>query len=105
MVQDVLTGESRLNFYTDLSPTEYVGMIQSSNHDTQQDLRGVLKKLPLEKDQCLVVAGSDGKGERHSQSKTEFVVIQEDDHFPLMLDRMIRATLSDNLRREAHPSV
>jgi len=70
------------NEYT-LSPLEYAGAVEAINHNNLRDLQDTLKDFPLQSTNfCVIVMGSDGKLERHPQSKTELVFLQrtqEDD--------------------------
>ena len=62
-----------------LPPLEYLGLVESINGNTHDHYANILRVIPLRDDQCFVVVGSDGKKERHAQSKTELVLIQATD--------------------------
>src|SRR6266516_6458312 len=67
--------ENEFNPYTDLSPQEYVGLMDAINRNTIADLKGDLVDFPANyASLCFTVTGSDGKLERHPQSRTELVI-------------------------------
>ncbi|HKZ35490.1 MAG TPA: hypothetical protein VJ242_02135 [Patescibacteria group bacterium] len=104
MVLDAVVTEPKLNPYKDLSPIEYVGMMRTVNENAVDHLRQIFQDLPLAKDQCVVTIGSDGKGERHGQSKTEFMVIQNELHPPIV-PMQIRRDLSKSLHRNVDSNI
>ena len=59
-----------------LPPLEYLGLVEIINENTVKNYRDILGSLTLGGEECIVMVGSDGKKERHSQSKTEVVLIQ-----------------------------
>lgn len=61
--------------YRELSPEQYRIFLRYRNLEFLDGLRVALTGVPLKDDQCLVVVGSDGKQERHKQSKTDMVII------------------------------
>ena len=61
-----------------LSPIEYSGLVASCCQNWRQeiaDFLGVLLPESLREVVAIVAVGSDGKEERHPQSKTELVII------------------------------
>lgn len=70
-------GEKKLNPFTDLNPFEYQGLLMTINSNYQEELRRSLSPLLKRKliGICLILPGSDGKQERHCQSKTEIVIL------------------------------
>lgn len=68
---------NRYSYYTDLSPSEYSGLIEAINHnhieEVRQDVEGFLN---TDDRVCIIVVGSDGKLERHAQSPTEIVMLK-----------------------------
>lgn len=77
-----------------LPPLEYLGLVETICETTQQSYRRHLARFESCDDIAIIVVGSDGKKERHTQSKTEFVVIEEDEH-----DQDIAEELQRYLRR------
>ncbi len=69
--------EKKLNPFTDLNPIEYRGLLIAVNLNYQEELRESLPPFLGEKLSgiCLILPGSDGKKERHCQSKTEIIVL------------------------------
>ncbi len=69
--------------YNSLSLTEYFGLVRVCCQNWRQELKDLIDNLPatLENKVAFVVVGSDGKEERHSQSKTELVFLYD----PLLL--------------------
>jgi len=68
-------------FYRNLSLDEYRGLVKTIAQNRKQELQ-VLFDLLIEKfggnNWCLILVGSDGKQERHPQSKTEVVLLCRD---------------------------
>lgn len=62
--------------YTDLDLTGYSIVLAYLNQQYLDEARSLLEYVPLTKDQCLILVGSDGKKERHAQSKTDVVIVQ-----------------------------
>ncbi len=60
----------------DLSVSEYGEYIHDINEQNIAYLRRLFEGAPLAPTQCLIVIGSDGKLERHAQSKTDVVLVQ-----------------------------
>lgn len=65
-----------------LEESEYWGLLQTIQKNWRSDLEGKYlmlakdnKKLLRGKSYCLILPGSDGKGERHPQSKTEMILL------------------------------
>ena len=64
--------------FLNLSPTEYYGLVTDGvNFNNLQSITRKLESLELPKGVLVAVAGSDGKLERHAQSKTELIIIEE----------------------------
>jgi hypothetical protein len=59
----------------DLDPHEYMGCVMMINEEFMSEYRRALSDVGLLPSQAIIVVGSDGKRERHSQSKTEFVLL------------------------------
>lgn len=65
--------------FEDLNPLEYYGLVTGGiNFNQLSDLSGLLEGLELPGRAVIAAVGSDGKLERHTQSRTELVVIQAD---------------------------
>lgn len=78
------THSSGLNTYEEippfrrLNPAEYYGLVTDAiNSNNLEDIARKLESIELPKGVLIAVAGSDGKLERHAQSKTELIVLQE----------------------------
>ncbi len=71
------------NCYTSLDPSEYHGLLKAINHNYQAEILRFLSaglKDWLRQDgrgYCIILPGSDGKEERHAQSKTEVILLLE----------------------------
>jgi hypothetical protein len=75
--------EKEFNPYTDLSPQEYVGLMDAINRNNIADLKRDLADFPADySSMCLTVIGSDGKLERHPQSRTELVIFYTNTYSP-----------------------
>jgi hypothetical protein len=61
--------------FVSLEPIEYVGMVDVVNQNHLHQLQLFFGSFNLN-DGCVVVTGSDGKRERHVQSKTELIAFQ-----------------------------
>ena len=61
----------------DLPVEEYWGLVQIVNQHTIEQYRDFLATHTTDLNQAIVLVGSDGKRERHSQSRTEFVILTE----------------------------
>lgn len=61
--------------YTRLTPDEYRGLLAVINLNYVETLRAQLSLFDLG-NACLILVGSDGRLERHYQSRTEIVIIQ-----------------------------
>lgn len=61
----------------DMTHLEYMGLVECVNDSRMQQLREYFARfLPEKMEEVAVVAvGSDGKGERHGQSRTELVIV------------------------------
>src|SRR5437868_15522377 len=78
--------EKEFNPYTDLSPQEYVGLVDAINRNTITDLQCDLADFPANySSMCFTVTGSDGKLERHLQSRTELVIFCAHTYSPSQL--------------------
>lgn len=67
--------ESQAYCFRELTPVEYTGLVDVINRNSRDDLRASLYGFEFDSENtALAVAGSDGKLERHPQSKTELVV-------------------------------
>lgn len=62
--------------YMELPLPEYWIFLKYLNQQYIDSARTLLKTAPVTQDQCLVLLGSDGKKERHAQSKTDLAIIQ-----------------------------
>ena len=61
-----------------LSPLEYYGLVKDViNVNTINDIARLLETIELPKGVVVATVGSDGKLERHAQSKTELIVLQK----------------------------
>lgn len=65
-----------------LSPVEYAGLVQTTNDNYRTHLAELLTGVELPPNSALLVVGSDGKRERHRQSRTEFTVIDASSDIP-----------------------
>lgn len=64
--------------YLGLLPMEYYGLVKDViNVNTIEDTSRLLERIKLPDGVVIATAGSDGKLERHTQSKTELIVIQK----------------------------
>jgi len=65
----------------ELSPLEYSRILRLINQNTRESLSKGLKSIKemdeFLKDKALILTGSDGKEERHAQSKTEVIILSE----------------------------
>lgn len=59
-----------------LPPVEYLGLVETVNTTILKEHQLLLSDMTLSEYQAVIVIGSDGKLERHTQSKTEFVFLQ-----------------------------
>lgn len=59
-----------------LHPFEYLGLVETVNANMLGTHRNVLANFTTAADQTIITVGSDGKLERHAQSKTEFAILQ-----------------------------
>jgi len=67
--------------YQQLSLIEYYGLVKNIAENRRQELQilfNLLIKKFGDKDWSLILVGSDGKQERHPQSKTEVVLVYKD---------------------------
>ncbi len=62
--------------YLELDLRGYWVFLGYLNQKYIEDTRELLASSPLGPDQCLVLLGSDGKRERHAQSKTDIAIVQ-----------------------------
>ncbi len=69
--------EKKLNPFIDFNPIEYQGLLITVNLNYQEELRKSLSPFLEGKLSgiCLILPGSDGKQERHCQSKTEITIL------------------------------
>ncbi|OGG10005.1 hypothetical protein A2154_05135 [Candidatus Gottesmanbacteria bacterium RBG_16_43_7] len=59
-----------------LPPVDYLGMVECACQSTHEGYSQALNcGIRMGGSRCLIVVGSDGKLERHSQSKSEFVLV------------------------------
>jgi hypothetical protein len=62
--------------YLDLSPPEYMGFLASITENHLLLWYSIFSGFPTNRS-CILVTGSDGKGERHPQSNTNFIVLHD----------------------------
>lgn len=65
----------------ELNPQEYFGLLRVINQSRRKSLNESLRRIELDdflKDKALILTGSDGKEERHPQSKTEMIILTKD---------------------------
>lgn len=62
--------------YTELPVPEYWIFLKYLNQQYIDQAQRLLSSAPITGDQCLVLLGSDGKRERHAQSKTDLAIVQ-----------------------------
>ena len=62
--------------YTELPTAEYWIFLKYLNQQYIDSAKNLLISAPISGDQCLVLLGSDGKRERHAQSKTDLAIVQ-----------------------------
>ena len=60
--------------YTDFNPKEYDRLIKAKNKNNIARVAKDLENYPMNEGICFAVTGSDGKLERHLQSKTELII-------------------------------
>jgi len=58
-----------------LKPNEYAGLVETVNDNMLALYRAHLASLSFPPDACIVAVGSDGKCERHEQSRSEFRIL------------------------------
>jgi hypothetical protein len=64
----------------DLDPEEYYGCVHTINENRRIILGERFEKMPIDpQTDAVIVTGSDGKSERHTQSKTEMTLITTKD--------------------------
>jgi hypothetical protein len=64
--------------FSELDPAEYYGLVTDAiNYNSLADITRKLESIDLPKGVVIAAIGSDGKLERHTQSKTELIVLQE----------------------------
>ncbi len=80
---DIKNGHTRP--YKDLGLRGYEIFLEYVNNQYLEQLRMDMQGAPLAPTQCLIVVGSDGKRERHKQSKTDLVVVEQphSDNLPI----------------------
>lgn len=78
---------SLFSCYQSLLPVEYGGLVKISNEQRLSELRLLLNYFFLPSSAAIIVVGSDGKLERHPQSKTELVVLVTNEDEGLKLSR------------------
>lgn len=62
--------------YFALDPLEYAGLVSTVNQSTHEFYSRLFSSdVKLLRGECIIVVGSDGKNERHAQSRTEFELI------------------------------
>jgi len=73
-----MTSESieTIEQFSDLTAVEYFGLVEAVNENYLFDFRQELADFQSPGDFCIITTGSDGKKERHIQSKTEFIILQ-----------------------------
>jgi hypothetical protein len=78
--------EKAYNPYTDLSPQEYVALMDAINRKNITNLKCDLANFPANHTSiCFTVTGSDGKLERHPQSRTELIIFSTHTYAPSQL--------------------
>ena len=85
-----------------LSPREYHGLVETVNQNYHEELKEFLLGAFPELDfttLCFVVVGSDGRLERHPQSKTEIVIFTRDE-FPLSFKEIKERLRESNIHFE-----
>lgn len=61
---------------TDLSPEEYAGDVEAINQNRRLNLAEAFARAPINpRTDAVILTGSDGKSERHTQSKTEMTIL------------------------------
>ncbi len=86
-----------------LQPVEYRGCLDILNDiylRECQDRTYVLEGLTRSYDACIVAVGSDGKRERHPQSKTELVFIQSEESDTLLNPGVIVSEFKRKFKKE-----
>lgn len=94
--------EKRFSPY-DLKPIEYLGLVENINQGNIARYRQIMKPLKLDADQCLVIIGSDGKLERHPQSKTEFVIFQNQEKHSVTYNQVLYFVMQQIFRLDPDP--
>lgn len=61
-----------------MSPTEYSGLVQVVCMNNMRIMQAMLTPIPFGRDNCVIISGSDGKLERHPQSKSDLVMVGRD---------------------------
>lgn len=62
--------------FQDMSPKEYWELVKCVNENNRRDLASKFEDLPFE-NAALIIVGSDGKEERHCQSKPDIILIRK----------------------------
>mgnify|MGYP000855548457 FL=1 len=82
--------ESSFCYWFSLSEPEYNGLLKIMAENQRDSFRREWETLTSSNEQlwqrkpyCLILPGSDGKGERHPQSKTEIILLLEEGNFSL----------------------
>ena len=98
--------EFNLNPFVNLDPVEYYGLLEIVNINYQNLLRGFLEgKLGNLDEVCLILTGSDGKRERHCQSRTEIIIIGNNQSLVLGTREEIGKIFGENgVPLESNPS-
>lgn len=75
--------ENEFNPYTDLSSKEYINLVKANNRNNIVRVARDIENYPADETKiCFAVTGSDGKLERHLQSKTELIIFYENNISP-----------------------
>lgn len=61
--------------YTELSTGDYESYLYHRNQEHLKEVQELLSPFPIGQDACITVVGSDGKLERHAQSRTEISIL------------------------------
>ena len=76
-MKDHTYADREFNCMLNLPPGEYYDCVKTLNRNTKESLAFRMRNAPLDpRETAIVIAGSDGKQERHTQSRTELIIIR-----------------------------
>lgn len=90
-----------------LDPIEYGGLLDCVSQIRKSELRSILKEVEDNwgEEIALILTGSDGKGERHPQSKTEIILLSKNPNISECVSQKILDTLSETPEKDSFESI